>query len=207
MGGVFVVETLSVMIQVLSFKCTGGKRIFRMAPLHHHFELEGLEGEPGRRALLDHHDDAGAVRPVDAEAAMMREPAFRCCSADAMHSPASGAGARPGRHRPVARALARARRARDVRVADTRAAPPRARRSFAGRAARRPVRPSHCSTASTWSAISPGLSLDQPAIARSGRARHPGASATSSSSRGAHTAGAEGARDHRHQRQDHGRPR
>ena len=41
MGGVFVVETLSVMIQVASFKLTG-RRVFRMAPLHHHFELKGL---------------------------------------------------------------------------------------------------------------------------------------------------------------------
>ena len=40
MGGVFVVETLSVMIQVASFRLTG-KRVFRMAPLHHHFELKG----------------------------------------------------------------------------------------------------------------------------------------------------------------------
>src|SRR5215217_2339493 len=40
MGGVFVVETLSVMLQVLSFKLTG-KRVFRMAPIHHHFELKG----------------------------------------------------------------------------------------------------------------------------------------------------------------------
>ena len=40
MGGVFVVETLSVMIQVASFKLTG-KRVFKMAPLHHHFELKG----------------------------------------------------------------------------------------------------------------------------------------------------------------------
>jgi phospho-N-acetylmuramoyl-pentapeptide-transferase len=40
MGGVFVVETLSVMLQVGSFKLTG-KRIFRMAPLHHHYELKG----------------------------------------------------------------------------------------------------------------------------------------------------------------------
>ncbi len=40
MGGVFVMETLSVMIQVLSFKLTG-KRVFRMAPIHHHFELKG----------------------------------------------------------------------------------------------------------------------------------------------------------------------
>ena len=40
MGGVFVVETLSVMIQVASFKMTG-KRVFRMAPIHHHYELKG----------------------------------------------------------------------------------------------------------------------------------------------------------------------
>lgn len=40
MGGVFVVETLSVVIQVVSFKLTG-KRVFRMAPIHHHFELKG----------------------------------------------------------------------------------------------------------------------------------------------------------------------
>ncbi len=45
MGGVFVAETLSVMLQVLYFKASGGKRIFRMAPLHHHYELEGLEGD------------------------------------------------------------------------------------------------------------------------------------------------------------------
>jgi phospho-N-acetylmuramoyl-pentapeptide-transferase len=40
MAGVFVVETLSVIIQVASFKLTG-KRVFRMAPLHHHYELKG----------------------------------------------------------------------------------------------------------------------------------------------------------------------
>ena len=40
MGGVFVVETLSVMIQVASFRLTG-RRVFRMAPLHHHYELKG----------------------------------------------------------------------------------------------------------------------------------------------------------------------
>lgn len=41
LGGVFVVEALSVISQVLSFKLTG-KRIFKMAPIHHHFELKGL---------------------------------------------------------------------------------------------------------------------------------------------------------------------
>ncbi|HEX9917433.1 MAG TPA: phospho-N-acetylmuramoyl-pentapeptide-transferase [candidate division Zixibacteria bacterium] len=40
-GGVFVIEALSVIIQVVYFRATGGKRIFRMAPLHHHFELSG----------------------------------------------------------------------------------------------------------------------------------------------------------------------
>lgn len=40
MGGIFVIETLSVMIQVASFKLTG-KRVFKMAPIHHHFELKG----------------------------------------------------------------------------------------------------------------------------------------------------------------------
>ena len=40
MGGVFVMETVSVILQVASFKLRG-KRIFRMSPLHHHFELIG----------------------------------------------------------------------------------------------------------------------------------------------------------------------
>ena len=40
MGGLFVAETVSVMLQVVSFKLTG-RRIFRMAPLHHHYELKG----------------------------------------------------------------------------------------------------------------------------------------------------------------------
>ena len=40
MGGIFVVETISVVLQVLSFKLTG-RRIFKMAPLHHHYELKG----------------------------------------------------------------------------------------------------------------------------------------------------------------------
>ena len=39
-GGLFVFETVSVIVQVLSYKLTG-KRVFQMAPLHHHFELKG----------------------------------------------------------------------------------------------------------------------------------------------------------------------
>jgi phospho-N-acetylmuramoyl-pentapeptide-transferase len=41
-GGLFVIETLSVIIQVASFKLTG-RRVFRMAPLHHHFEAKGWQ--------------------------------------------------------------------------------------------------------------------------------------------------------------------
>jgi len=48
-GFIFVIETLSVILQVLYFKKTGGKRLFKMAPLHHHFELSGW-GE--RRVVL-----------------------------------------------------------------------------------------------------------------------------------------------------------
>ena len=40
-GGLFVIEALSVIVQVVSFK-TRGQRVFRMAPLHHHYELSGL---------------------------------------------------------------------------------------------------------------------------------------------------------------------
>ncbi len=40
-GGLFVIEAMSVIIQVGFFKASGGRRVFRMAPLHHHFELSG----------------------------------------------------------------------------------------------------------------------------------------------------------------------
>jgi phospho-N-acetylmuramoyl-pentapeptide-transferase len=44
-GGLFVAEALSVVLQVSYFKWTGGKRIFRMSPIHHHFELLGWAEE------------------------------------------------------------------------------------------------------------------------------------------------------------------
>jgi phospho-N-acetylmuramoyl-pentapeptide-transferase len=40
-GGLFVLETVSVMLQIFTFRLMGGRRIFRMAPIHHHFELKG----------------------------------------------------------------------------------------------------------------------------------------------------------------------
>ena len=43
LGGLFVIITASVILQVGYFKITGGKRIFRMAPLQHHFELQGWD--------------------------------------------------------------------------------------------------------------------------------------------------------------------
>ncbi|HLV10360.1 MAG TPA: phospho-N-acetylmuramoyl-pentapeptide-transferase, partial [Halanaerobiales bacterium] len=42
-GGLFVLETLSVIIQVIYFRFSGGERIFKMTPIHHHYELTGLE--------------------------------------------------------------------------------------------------------------------------------------------------------------------
>ena len=43
LGGLFVIITMSVLIQTVYFKMSGGKRVFKMAPLHHHFELIGWE--------------------------------------------------------------------------------------------------------------------------------------------------------------------
>ena len=42
-GGVFVIEMVSVVLQVGYFKISGGKRIFKMAPIHHHFQKLGFE--------------------------------------------------------------------------------------------------------------------------------------------------------------------
>ena len=53
LGGLFVIETMSVIIQVISFRGFG-RRIFRMSPIHHHFELSGVAGVHRDRAVLDH---------------------------------------------------------------------------------------------------------------------------------------------------------
>ena len=52
-GGLFVLETVSVIIQVISFKLTG-KRIFKMAPIHHHFEKKGWAESTIVIRFLDH---------------------------------------------------------------------------------------------------------------------------------------------------------
>ena len=132
MGGVFVVETLSVMIQVALVQADRQARLPHGAdasPLR----AQGLEGEPGRRALLDHHHAARAVRSRDAEAAdeattlaLPRRRRARRCSGSATtglslarYSCAHGARRARRRHarRSAARASARGRAA-DVPLDD-----------------------------------------------------------------------------------------
>ncbi len=68
-GGLFVLETVSVIVQVISFRTTG-KRVFRMAPIHHHYEQLGWKEPHHRDPLLDHRRGAGAARPCHLEAAV-----------------------------------------------------------------------------------------------------------------------------------------
>ena len=58
-GIIYLLETLSDIIQVTYYKLTHGKRIFRMAPLHHHFEMGGLER--GKTVRCVHRGDAGRL--------------------------------------------------------------------------------------------------------------------------------------------------
>ena len=88
MGGIFVAETLSVAAQVLYYKFTGGRRIFRMAPLHHHFELGGgketqVVGRfwiitimlvPVSYTHLDVYKRQASYGPATTRAASMRKP-------------------------------------------------------------------------------------------------------------------------------------
>ena len=73
MSGIFVLEAVSVMVQVFSYKTTG-RRVLRMAPIHHHFEFVRLEGKPGGREILDYdlhprpHWPCGPENPMTATA-------------------------------------------------------------------------------------------------------------------------------------------
>ena len=69
-GGVFVIEALSVIVQVASFKLRG-QRVFKMAPLHHHFELIGWSEPKVNTRFLISGGDLRAVQPDDVEAAVM----------------------------------------------------------------------------------------------------------------------------------------
>ena len=199
MGGVFVVETLSVMIQVVSFKLTG-KRVFRMAPLHHHYELKGWKENQVVVRFWIITDAARAVRPVDAEAALTWTRTARNVAA------CSGSASPGSRWRASSRARARAC------ASPTRA--PRRRRSPRSRAAlpQAPVddRTVHrgAFAGADLIAISPGVPLAEPVVARRRSraalelvgdielfARSPSCRARRAQ---------QGARDHRHQRQDDG---
>ncbi len=74
-GGLFVVETVSVIIQVLWFKRTG-RRVFLMAPIHHHFERLGWSEFDGGDPFLDHRHHARPAGPRHAEAEMIEVPGF-----------------------------------------------------------------------------------------------------------------------------------
>ena len=107
LGGIFVIEALSVVIQVVSFQTTR-KRVFLMAPIHHHFELQGVVGDEDHPALLDRRVDLRGDRLHDlpAEQGRLRRASAACPRA-----------ACPGRRpRPLGRrGRARAARARDAR--------------------------------------------------------------------------------------------
>ncbi len=78
-GGLFVLEAVSVIVQVVSFKLTG-KRVFRMAPIHHHFEQLGWTEPQIVIRFWIISVDAGAGGPLDAEAAMMALYSLSCHS-------------------------------------------------------------------------------------------------------------------------------
>ena len=71
-GGVYILEGMSVILQVGSYKLRG-KRIFKMAPLHHHFEALGWQESKIISAVLDRRTRHGAVRLDDVETAMRHE--------------------------------------------------------------------------------------------------------------------------------------
>ncbi len=114
MGGIFVLETASVILQVASFKLTG-KRIFRMAPHPPSLRAQGLGRAEDHRALLDHQHPAGAGGARHPEAAM---------SPRQQRTAHRGRGS--GAHRHVGGALP-ARRGSAVAVTDTRPRRPRSR--------------------------------------------------------------------------------
>ena len=204
MGGVFVLETASVILQVASFKLTG-KRIFRMAPHSPPLRAQGLGGAEGDRALLDHHAAAGAGGTRDAEAAMSATADKRATAADR----------RPDEARPYAVIVGLGRTGLScarhlaalgwrLAVTDTRAAPPelaalaRARCAYCG--ARRRASTRRCSMARCCVVASPGIALSEPLFAEARAPR-----AVDRRRHRAVRAGGAGAgrRHHRHQRQEH----
>ena len=161
LGGIFVVEALSVLIQVFSFQ-TFRKRVFLMAPIHHHFELHVVVGDEDHPALLDHRRD------------LQRDRVHAVPAVD--HVSAAGAPARPvPRRRPGAQSgVAALRRAAGAR--------PRGGRRRRGHAGRRPRRA--CTWAPTASTLldggvatvvkSPGVPQEAPVVAAARERGHHG---------------------------------
>ncbi len=120
-------EALSVIIQVASFKLTG-QRVFKMAPLHHHFELIGWSEPKVITRFVIVGDHLRAVQPDDAEAAMTKAPSA---------SPSRQAGHRRRRGAQRCRRRGAAGPARRAGHADRRARRDRRRRTAARRRRRR----------------------------------------------------------------------
>ena len=163
MGGVFVVETLSVMIQVASFKLTGQARLPHGADPSS-LRAEGLEGKPGRGAVLDHHHAAGAVRPFDAEAALTVTIRHRRVVVLGLGADRAFGGALGGASRRARLGGRHARRRRRAPRSSGRSLP----QVDARRPDRSPLR--RCSDAELI-VISPGLRQGSAADSRRGRAR------------------------------------
>src|SRR6185369_3166198 len=123
------------------------------------------EGEPGRGALLDHHHDAGAVRPLDAQAPMMREPAFSILKRPEPIKLASRRALVLGLG-DTGLSMARwvERHGGTARVADTRASPPR-KKDFSGELHAGPFAASLLDGVDLL-CISPGLSLEDEIVRR-----------------------------------------
>ena len=71
MGGLFVIETLSVIISGCLVQDDRAARVFRMAPLHHHYELKGWAETESDRTLLDHHRDPRSGRTLELKVTLM----------------------------------------------------------------------------------------------------------------------------------------
>ena len=69
-GGLFVLEAVSVIVQVLSFKLTG-KRVFRMAPIHHHYEKKGWAESTSCYQILDYFNNSSNDRFSDIKIKIM----------------------------------------------------------------------------------------------------------------------------------------
>ena len=76
-GGIFILEAVSVILQVGSYKLRNGKRIFKMAPLHHHFRAVGLERVQSHCPLLDWRAGVCIVCTHHAETALEQGPRER----------------------------------------------------------------------------------------------------------------------------------